>query len=142
MIMRKHIRNRRFIACADKLYVHSLVRLIFCFLVSALIYAGQADKDAHPLKNPLANQPAAVDAGKTRFGEACAACHGANAEGGRGPNLVESDHVRTMTDDQLFNTIRRGIPGAGMPAFPLPDKSIWQIVTFVSSISQRPSWFR
>jgi putative heme-binding domain-containing protein len=108
--------------------------LIYLLVLSSLSFA-QADRDAHALKNPLAQQPQAIDAGKSQFGQACAACHGANGEGGRGPNLVQSDHVRRMTDDQLFNTIRRGIPGGGMPAFPLPDTTIWQIVTYLRSLS-------
>jgi hypothetical protein len=45
-----------------------------------------------------------------------------------------------MTDDQLFNTIRRGIPGGGMPAFPLPDNTIWQISAFLRSLST-PAFF-
>lgn len=111
------------------------MRSILCLAVCAVICTGQADQNAHPVKNPLAAQPAALDAGKTQFGAACAACHGANAEGGRGPNLTDNDRIRRMTDDQLFNTIRRGIPGGGMPAFPLPDETIWQIVTYVRSLS-------
>ena len=108
--------------------------------LAGIVAFAQADRDAHAAKNPLANEPQAVDAGKARFGEACAACHGANAQGGRGPNLTESDQVRQMTDDQLFNTIRRGVPGGGMPAFPLPDNTIWQIVTFLRSLST-PAFF-
>jgi putative heme-binding domain-containing protein len=110
------------------------IRFFLLLTISSLIYA-QADRDARPIKNPLAQQPEAVDAGKSHFGEACAACHGANAEGGRGPNLVQSGRLRRMTDDQLFNTIRRGVPGGGMPAFPLPDTNIWQIVTYLRSLS-------
>ncbi len=80
-------------------------------------------------------QPETISAGKIQFGESCAVCHGANAEGGRGPNLTEADRLRHMTDDQLFNTIRHGIPGSAMPAFPLPDKTIRQISAFVRSLS-------
>jgi putative heme-binding domain-containing protein len=116
------------------------MRSIFGLILCALVCFAQADQDAHERKNPLATQPAAIDTGKAGFGEACAACHGANAEGGRGPNLIESDRLRHMTDDQLFNTIRRGIPGGGMPAFPLPDDSIWQISAFLRSLST-PAFF-
>lgn len=111
------------------------MRSILCLTACALICGAQASRDARPVTNPLADEPSAVDAGKDGFGEACAACHGANAEGGRGPNLAQSDRLRGMTDDQLFNTIRRGVPGTAMPAFPLPDNTIWQIATFLRSLS-------
>ena len=111
------------------------MRSIICLLMYTVICGAQADPNAHAVKNPLASQPEAVDAGRVGFGNACAGCHGANAEGGRGPNLAQSEHVRRMTDDQLFNTIRRGVPGGGMPAFPLPDVNIWQIATFLRSLS-------
>jgi putative heme-binding domain-containing protein len=114
------------------------VRVIDCILLGA-VFSGlafaQADRNAHALKNPLAQQPQAIDAGKSHFAEACAACHGIKAEGGRGPNLVESGRVRRITDEQLFNTIRRGVPGGGMPAFPLPDQTIWQMVSYLRSLS-------
>lgn len=111
------------------------MRIALCLLLYAGACLGQANQQARPQTNPLANKPEAVDEGKTRFAQACAACHGANAEGGRGPNLAESNRVRRITDDQLFNLIRRGIPGTAMPAFPLPDASIWQISAFLRSLS-------
>ncbi|HZS57040.1 MAG TPA: c-type cytochrome [Bryobacteraceae bacterium] len=112
-----------------------VMRFIFGLTLCAFVCLGQADQDAHARKNPLGMQPAAIDAGRGQFVNACAACHGANAEGGRGPNLAESGRLRRMTDDQLFNTVRRGIPGGGMPAFPLPDNTIWQIAAFLRSLN-------
>jgi cytochrome c oxidase cbb3-type subunit III len=86
-------------------------------------------------KNPLAGRPEAIEAGKRRFREACAVCHGGDGEGGRGPNLAESESLKRMADDQLFNTIRRGIPGTNMPAFTMPDTELWEIVSFVRALS-------
>jgi putative heme-binding domain-containing protein len=40
-----------------------------------------------------------------------------------------------MTDDELFNVIRRGVPGTAMPAFPFPDTTIWQISSYLRSLS-------
>ena len=112
-----------------------ITRYILCLFLSALSFPAQVKRDAGTLKNPFAADPQAVDAGKLQFADACAGCHGANAEGGRGPNLVENDRIRRKTDGELFNTIHGGIPAGGMPAFSLPDKSIWQIVAFLRSLS-------
>lgn len=111
------------------------MRLVLCWAVCACLCAGQASRPSKPAKNPLANDASTIDAGKLRFGESCAACHGANAEGGRGPNLVESDAVRHMSDERLFQTIHKGIPAAGMPAFALPDQTLWQLVSYLRSLS-------
>ncbi|MBY0505239.1 MAG: PQQ-binding-like beta-propeller repeat protein [Bryobacteraceae bacterium] len=50
----------------------------------------------------------------------CAACHGERATGtDRGPNLVNSRSLRSLSEADLVTLIRQGTPG-GMPAFPLP----------------------
>ncbi len=89
-------------------------------------------QDTH---NPLAGQTAAIEAGQKRFRESCAACHGANAEGGRGPNLAENEDLKRMSDARLFNTIRHGIPGSDMPATPMSDQTTWEVAAFVRSLS-------
>jgi putative heme-binding domain-containing protein len=111
------------------------MRFVLCLTVYLAVCLAQANHQAHAVKNPMADKPEAIDAGRAGFAQACAACHGANAEGGRGPNLARSNRVRQLTDDELFNVIRRGVPGTAMPAFPLPDNTIWQIATFLRSLS-------
>ena len=85
--------------------------------------------------NPLLGQKSAIEAGEHRFREGCAACHGANAEGGRGPNLTKNRDLLRMSDEQLFNTIRRGIPGTSMPPSQMPDQQTWEVAAFVRSFS-------
>lgn len=109
------------------------MRVFFCFVFLTLSVFAQSAQDSE-VSNPLAGQTSAIDAGQKRFREGCAACHGANAEGGRGPNLAESQDLKRKTDEQLFKIIRYGIPKAGMPASPLPDNSIWELAAFVRSL--------
>lgn len=109
------------------------MRLCLLFTFGVAVVLGQSRPDE--LKNPVAGQAQAIEAGQKHFREGCAACHGANAEGGRGPNLNDNGHVRAMTDEELFNTIHRGIPGTDMPASKMNDGSIWELVTFVRSLS-------
>ncbi|MGH9610488.1 MAG: c-type cytochrome, partial [Bryobacteraceae bacterium] len=95
----------------------------------------QSSRTGAQVKNPLAGQIAAIKAGQHRFGERCAACHGANAEGGRGPSLISNRDIKQMSDGRLFNTIRNGIPGTGMPPNPMPTKQTWEVVSFIRSLN-------
>ncbi len=90
-------------------------------------------------KNPLAGQSAAIAAGEQRFKSGCAACHGSDAQGGRGPALAGNRDLQGMTDEQLFNTIRQGIPGTSMPPSQMPDEQTWQVAAFVRNLSSPAS---
>ncbi len=106
---------------------------LFCLIAFCL--AAHAADEKEDKKNPLAGQPEAIVAGKKLFVETCSGCHGPNGEGGRGPNLTKGDLVRGATDGRLFSSIHDGIPGTDMPPTHLPDEKIWQLVTFVRSLS-------
>jgi len=111
------------------------MRVLVCTFLCVAVCLAQSPRDPGAAKNPLAGKAEAIEAGQKLFREGCAACHGANAEGGRGPNLNENRDLRRMTDAQLFSTIRHGIAGTEMPASPLPDNSVWQVAAFVRSLS-------
>lgn len=54
--------------------------------------------------------------GRGVFQGKCAACHGANAEGGIGPNLTDDHWITGQgTPQDVLETIRKGIPAKGMP---------------------------
>lgn len=71
--------------------------------------------------------------GAKLFGPTCGFCHGANARGGAGPDLLRSSMV--LDDNQgevLGSVIRRGFPDKGMPAFPaLTDEQVREIAEFL-----------
>ena len=73
----------------------------------------------------------AIARGKQLFAGSCAVCHGPGGQGGRGPNLRQQVMWHSLTDDEMFATIQKGVAGAGMPAANLPAKDIWQLVAFV-----------
>jgi cytochrome c oxidase cbb3-type subunit III len=57
--------------------------------------------------------------GAKLFGPTCGFCHGVNARGGVGPDLLRSSIV--LDDNQgevLSPVVRKGFPDKGMPAFP------------------------
>jgi cytochrome c oxidase cbb3-type subunit 3 len=72
-------------------------------------------------------------AGAKLFGPTCGFCHGANARGGVGPDLLRSSVV--LDDNQgevLGPVIRKGFPDKGMPGFPaLTDEQVREIAEFL-----------
>ncbi len=113
------------------------MRLLLLFLCMACWVAAQNPRDrGNEPPNPLAGKPEAVEAGKKLFAGACSACHGKDGEGGgRGPNLADGQRIRRQSDQRVFASIQKGVPGADMPPFPLPDESLWQLVAYVRSLS-------
>jgi cytochrome c oxidase cbb3-type subunit 3 len=74
--------------------------------------------------------------GSRMFRRQCAACHGPDGSGGAvGPSLTTGAFKRGDSDDSLFQTITKGIPGSNMPAFPGSGREAWQLVAYVRSIS-------
>jgi mono/diheme cytochrome c family protein len=80
--------------------------------------------------------PAAVERGKALFGPSCGFCHGTNATGAEGPDLVRSAiALRDEGGDEIGPVIRAGRPG--MPAFPqMTDPQIKDIAAFVRDRQQ------
>jgi PQQ-dependent dehydrogenase (methanol/ethanol family) len=71
---------------------------------------------AFPLFVTVSAQPAPAP---RPFTALCASCHGEDAGGtARGPGLALNPRVAAQSNEQLHNLLRRGNPGAGMPAFP------------------------
>ncbi len=81
------------------------------------------------LSNPFAGDEGAATEGGVLYARNCAACHGAQLEGGIGPALMPG-----WDDADLFTVIYEGIPGGGMPGFSsLGAERIWKIVTFLQA---------
>jgi alcohol dehydrogenase (cytochrome c) len=87
----------------------------------------------------LAVLTAAAQTGEQEYTSRCAACHGADGNGGeRGPAIVT--RLIARTDAQLADLIRRGLPGAGMPGYDLPPDRMATLIEYVRSL--RPRRFR
>jgi cytochrome c oxidase cbb3-type subunit 2 len=101
-----------------------------------------------------AAQPLAVDlaAGRSAYQQHCARCHGDTGKGdGRdakrhhprprdftvGVYKFRSTATGTSpTDDDLFQTLTRGLPGSGMPDWRHLDESVrWQLVYYLKTLS-------
>lgn len=73
--------------------------------------------------------PESAAAGGRNFGRICAQCHGDDALGRTGPNLLAA--IGNMPDWKYFSTVKWGRPGTIMTAQPLTDAEIWQICAFL-----------
>jgi len=71
--------------------------------------------------------------GAPLYKQNCATCHGENARGSQGPNLVRSTVVlHDEKDEEIGPIIKSGRPQAGMPAFPnLSAEDIHDISQFI-----------
>lgn len=63
----------------------------------------------------LVQNPAVVAKGKAAFLKTCLPCHGAQGQGGIGPNLTDDYwiHGNKMTD--MLKVVKSGVPEKGMP---------------------------
>jgi predicted CXXCH cytochrome family protein len=90
--------------------------------------------------NPLNAQPDAANirAGETLYVTKCAMCH-AHDGGGRtelgGATFPRPPVLRVLapqlSDGEIFYHIRNGIRNTAMPAWNLPDRQIWQLVSYI-----------
>ncbi|MDQ6663802.1 MAG: c-type cytochrome [Acidobacteriota bacterium] len=83
-----------------------------------------------------AASPKLIAEGQKAYLEACAACHGPEAEGSdRAPRLAASRRLRTRSVKQLRSIIHDGIPSSGMPSFHVPPEELDALTTFVQSLN-------
>jgi len=123
----------------------------FAVAVSAWLtgaaHAAQGNAEAAKMKNPVAAAPESVAAGKALYAKNCSPCHGVNATGGSGndligpaPDLTDAEWQHGGTDGEIFTNIKDGIPpdlSMGPWGDRLKDTDIWNIVNFLRSIAKK-----
>lgn len=78
--------------------------------------------------------PKAVERGRKSFESACGFCHGNDATGSRGPDLIRSALLaHDEAGNRLGPVIRSGRPDKGMPSFPFSNAQISDIAAFLHS---------
>jgi cytochrome c oxidase cbb3-type subunit III len=65
----------------------------------------------------MVTDKAMLEEGKKIFLENCAACHGKEAQGGIGPNLIDQYWMHGGGIKNVFKTIKNGVPGKSMKAW-------------------------
>ena len=124
--MRKRVRRQK---RKPEFLALSLALLFFFGLWSSAARSQSAAQDS-AAKDP------AVDRGRKQFAESCGFCHGADATGARGPDLVRSPLVaHDIKGDRIDEVIRRGRPDKGMP--PLANMTDEQVADIAAFLHER-----
>jgi len=99
-----------------------LIAIVFLIAVSNSLAWQQHSDTADP----------AIERGHKQFEQSCGFCHGPDATGARGPDLVRSPLVaHDVKGDLIGDVIRHGRPDKGMPAMPLTDAQVSDIAAFL-----------
>jgi mono/diheme cytochrome c family protein len=120
--------------------VGRLLRLLLLVIVAIALFA--CDKDAQ--QSPAAiyeNDPAAVKRGKLVFAGTCGAyCHKLDKGQGGFPYLFDCAWQHGGSDEEIFKTIRDGVPDTQMVGFggalPDGDEDIWKIIAYIRETDQ------
>ncbi len=102
----------------------------------------------------LPETPSLLETGRTAYRKHCGACHGESGDGEgeaayllyprprdftRGEYRLVSTWEGVPTDEDLFRTISRGMPGSAMPSWAhLPEETRWGLVHYVKSLAREP----
>jgi putative heme-binding domain-containing protein len=93
----------------------SMLWLPLAVFAASVVLTAQNPPAANPAaKNPHLGNPQSIRSGMALYRIRCADCHGLDARGYRGPDLTTL-LAGEMTDERLFQTIRKGVPGTDMP---------------------------
>jgi len=107
-------------------------------LIAAGVLAAQERSPTHPAgANPHLNNPASVRSGMALYRVRCGDCHGLDASGYRGPDLAAA-LAAGMTDERLFETIRKGVPGTEMPPSNARDDDLLMIIAYLRNLGAAP----
>jgi mono/diheme cytochrome c family protein len=98
----------------------------------ATVCAQDEERLANDMPVPV-DDPAAVEAGRERYGERCAFCHGGGGKGAKGPCLTCGRFRNGGKASQIYGTIANGIWGTQMGAFgnSLSREEILGIIAFL-----------
>lgn len=106
--------------------------LVSLGLTAALFFASNASPalSAQQRGSPVDGE--AIARGKKQFVESCGFCHGADATGARGPDLVRSLLVaHDSKGDKIGEVILHGRPDKGMPPQSLNEQQISDIAAYL-----------
>ncbi len=123
--------------------------LVACSVASpiAVVTIAQGNPEAAQVKNPVAASAESLSDGKRVYQRYCASCHGSNAEGGPGndlipaaPDLTDKEWKHGSTDGEIFSAIKNGVPPElNMIPFAdqLKDTEMWNVVNYIRSLAKK-----
>ena len=84
----------------------------------------------------LVNDPVVLASGQVIFKKNCSPCHGEHAQGVVGPNLTDDYWLHGGKINDIFKTIKYGVPAKGMPTWEklLSPKQIADVANYIKSL--------
>jgi mono/diheme cytochrome c family protein len=126
---------------------YALLVLFAGGLLAGITVRAQGNPEAAKLQNPTPASAESIASGQQLYRRYCASCHGANAEGGAGndlipaaPDLTDKEWKHGSSDGEIFSVIKNGVPPElNMVPFAdqIKDPDIWHIVNYVKSIAKK-----
>ncbi len=112
------------------------VMLFLLWLAVARVGLSQ-EESPHSASRPGVRADAGLAEGRKSYEAHCAMCHGLDGRGGEhAPGIANSRAVQGESDRKLVQTIREGIPSAGMPSFRrLPNSEIAALAKYLRSLN-------
>ncbi len=106
------------------------------FCVSLLLLSAAALLGNPRRRQEQSNSKGARQTVQSVFAANCAGCHGLDGKGGeRAPDIVTRPHSRQLSDQQIFQLIKNGIPNSAMPAFArLGEPQLHRLVAHLRSL--------
>jgi cytochrome c oxidase cbb3-type subunit III len=98
--------------------------------------AAQSPDVSEEMLAAMAADPSSVTEGKSVYATNCAQCHGAQGEGGIGPNLTDSYWLHGGSPTDIHAVVHNGVPDKGMPGWGpvLGAKGVQQVTAFLLSV--------
>lgn len=97
--------------------------------IAIIVLFGLGNSAAWPQSD---SQDPAVERGHKQFEQSCGFCHGPDATGARGPDLVRSPLVaHDVKGDKIGEVIRLGRADKGMPAMSMTDQQVLDIAAYL-----------
>ena len=75
--------------------------------------------------------------GEQLFRERCSVCHGIDAHGGRGANLVAPELRHGNSDWSIYKTMRDGVPGTAMVPTGLQQDQAFRVIGYIRTLQHK-----
>jgi len=112
--------------------MRTLTGVLIIAALPLLVSVARYSRAQAPAPAPTPEQLAAIERGQKQFQQSCGFCHGSDATGARGPDLVRSALVAHDVRGELIGeVIRNGRPDKGMPSLSLTADQIADLAAFL-----------
>ncbi len=112
-----------------------LMLAVACAVLTGSLLLGQETvrSDTHPPgPNPHLGNEESIRNGMVLYRVRCGDCHGLDARGYRGPDLTAL--LPSITDQRIFQTIRKGVPGTEMGPSRSQDDDLLVIIAYLRKL--------